>query len=270
MKVTIPITFTKYTPGPAVPSRLVVTSDEQFQSNFLGVEYTDGSLKVPYYDDGESRMVYIINNEGINLMRDSEGNYTPEMSNLIYERIKDDYNFILCEYSVGVDQGNEESVIWYDLDIDGKRFVDQKRIYDETPEEVGMNPQNAIIFDDSPLLVSAEEFEERGKLLCVTKNGRKFVLYNFEDETAMCRGESVDMHAYDCSAYGVAGEGIPDTPYIALYSFRLQSCSVSEGVVNAEGRLNVTISGFEWNAYFNIQTDGDFEQPISSLVFQEA
>lgn len=268
MKVTIPITFTKYTPGPAVPARLVAISDEQHQADFLGVEYTDGSFKIPRYYDGENYLVIILNNGDINLMKDGD-EYSAEMSFYAYEQIKDDYTFVGCECSVGYDEGNEIRVFWYDIYLEDVHFTDQKKM-NELPDEVFMNPQNAIIFDNSPLLVSIDEFDERGRLLCVTKNGRKFVLFNFEDESAMCRGESVDMHAYDCSAYGVAGEGIPDTPYIALYRFSLQSCSVSEGVVNAQGRLNVTISGFEWNAFFNIQTDGDFEQPISSLVFDEA
>lgn len=269
MKVTIPIKIRKYVPGPAVPSRLLAVHDDRHNADFLGVEYTDGSLKVPYYNDGESDLIYLINNGEINMMRDDEGNYTPEMSNLVYEEIKDYYNFILCEYSVGKDESDEESVLWYDLEIDSAHFVDQKRLFGETPEEVFMNPENAIIFDDTPLVASIETFGE-SKVLCVTKNGRKYVLFNDDNEAVQCTENNVKMIANSCSEYGIEGGSLPDVNYYAKYSFRIRSCSVVEGVVNGEGRLNVTISGMEWNAFFDIQATGAFELPATSLTFSEA
>ncbi|MEE1147362.1 MAG: hypothetical protein UHS32_11410 [Bacteroidaceae bacterium] len=267
MKVTIPITIRKYVPGTGVPSRLVSISDEKHQADFLGVEYTDGSVKVPRYDDGENFLVIILNNGDINLMKDGDV-YKIEMSNFVYEKIKDDYDFIACQPSTGYDRGDELTVIWYDINLDNVHFVNQKDAY-SLEDEVFMNTNNAIIFDDTPLTASIEKFDDKD-LLCVTKNGRKFVLFNSEDEAMSCMKGNVQMFASDCNSYGVEGESYPSENYYAKYNFRIESCSVSEGVVNGRGRLNVTISGFEWNAFFDIKTTGGFDLPVSSLEFGEA
>lgn len=253
-----------------MPSRLVSIHEERNGGfDFVGLEYTDGSIKVPRFDKDEVQKICILD-EGKLLFNRDNNNFSLYLDDESYNIIKDDYEFIFCDYFAGWDAGDAIHVFWYIFEFDFGRFADQINVGEATPNEFRCNLENSFALDGEAPNAEIETIEGVD-LLCVNKNGRKFFLFDGNDESWLCNGINIRCFANSCGDLGIRGGTVPESLPIAyaIIQFNSRTCTVTEGVVRTDAEISVYICGTEYGASFRLEGSGEIPVPISTLEFAE-
>lgn len=272
MKVTIPITFTKYTPGPIVPSRLVSIHDERDGGfDYLGLEYTDGSIKVPrFQNESDVPQICILEDGQKLLFNRDEDKFSLYLDDEYYNLIKDEKEFIFCDYYAGWDKGDTIHAFWYILEFDFGKFGDQINLGETTPKLIRCKLNDMFEPDDEEPNAEVDTYDGVD-LLCINKNGKKFYLFDGNDESWLCKGKNIRCFANSCSDLGIKGDSVPKNLPIAYAIFHPGTigCRMTEGVVETQAEISVYICGTEYGASFRLEGSGEIPVPISTIEFAE-